>query len=171
MLLYLSKKVISYIKCYNIYHNLNQLYFPTFSSQSQNCFAVFPTFCIAASQITKCEPLRRYATFKLRKFQSLFYKIHTKNFWKKLPLALDCKQGKYSLLLYNIHIFSILGVHFPVHFLCYFKKLQVLVVKKFWNYFSSIVLVFVWAQKACPRFLKSYFKFEILFFFSFLTSF
>ena len=106
MLLYLSKKVISYIKCYNIYHNLNQLYFPTFSSQSQNCFAVFPTFCIAASQITKCEPLRRYATFKLRKFQSLFYKIHTKNFCKKLPLALDCKQGKYSLLLYNIHIFQ-----------------------------------------------------------------
>ena len=47
--------------------------------------------------------LRYYDTFKLRKFESLFYKIHI--FSRKL-----CRQTKYSLWKYNIHIFSILGV-------------------------------------------------------------
>ena len=39
--------------------------------------------------------LRYYATFKVRKFESLFYKINT--FLQKLPLALDYRQSKCSL--------------------------------------------------------------------------
>ena len=38
--------------------------------------------------------LRYYATFKVRKFEWLFYKIIY--VCKKLPLALDCGQSKYS---------------------------------------------------------------------------
>ena len=38
--------------------------------------------------------LRYYATFKVKKIQLLFYKINT--CLQKLPLALDCKQSKYS---------------------------------------------------------------------------
>ena len=38
--------------------------------------------------------LRYYATFKVKKFEWLFYKTNT--FAKKLPLALDCGQSKYS---------------------------------------------------------------------------
>ena len=40
--------------------------------------------------------LRYYATFKVRKFESLFYKINT-FLQKKLQLGLDCKEMKYSL--------------------------------------------------------------------------
>ena len=56
------------------------------------------------------ESLKDYATFKRRKSES-FYKINT--CWQKkdkqtkdLPLVLDCWQRKYSLRLYNIHIFQ-----------------------------------------------------------------
>ena len=38
--------------------------------------------------------------------------------------------SKYYLQIYNIYIFSILGVAFAISFLCYFQKLQLLVVKK-----------------------------------------
>ena len=81
--------------------------------------------------------------------------------------------GRANILLwiYNIHIFSILGVAFALPFLCYFQKLQLLVVKKKWNNFCCITLVFVQAQKLCLRFLKSYLKLEILIFLSFVVSF
>ena len=59
---------------------------------------------------------------------------------------------------------------FAVPFLCYFQKLQLLVVKKFWTNFCCIVLLYLWAQKVCLRFLKSYFKLEILIFLSFVVS-
>ena len=42
--------------------------------------------------------------------------------------------------------------------------------KKTWNNFCTIVLLFVRAQKKCLRFLKSYFKLEILIFLSFVIS-
>ena len=38
------------------------------------------------------------------------------HFCKKLPFALVCRHSKYSLQIYNIHIFSILGVAFAVPF-------------------------------------------------------
>ena len=58
--------------------------------------------------------LRYYTTFKVRTFASLFYKINA-FLQKNLPLVLDCRQSRYSLKIYNIHIFfSILGVVFAV---------------------------------------------------------
>ena len=58
--------------------------------------------------------LRYYTTFKVRTFASLFYKISA-FLQKNLPLVLDCRQSRYSLKIYNIHIFfSILGVVFAV---------------------------------------------------------
>ena len=93
------------------------------------------------------------------------------HFCKKLQLALDCRQSKYSFQIYNI-FFSILGVVFGVPLLCYFQKLQFLAVKKFWNKFCNILQLFVWAQKvACLIFLKAYFKLNRLIFLSFLVSF
>ena len=93
------------------------------------------------------------------------------HFCKKLPLiALDT--GRNNIFCkYNIHIFSNLDVAFAVPFLCYLQKLQLLVIKTIWNNFCCIVLLFVWAQKVCLRFLKSYFKLEILIFLSFAVSF
>ena len=113
--------------------------------------------------------LRYYATFKVTKFEPLFYKINTclqKNY------HLHWIAGRATLLCqYLIYIFSILGVAFSVLSLCYFQKLQLFVVKKFWNSFCCIVLLFVWAQKECLRFLQSYLKLEPLIFLSFLVSF
>ena len=89
--------------------------------------------------------LRYYATFKVTKFEPLFYKINTclqKNY------HLHWIAGRATLLCqYLIYIFSILGVGFSALSLCYFQKLQLFVVKKFWNSFCCIVLLFVWAQK------------------------
>ena len=49
-------------------------------------------------------------------------------------------------------------------FFCFFflQKFQLLVIKEFWNNFYYIVLVFVWPQRVCLGFLKSYFKLEII---------
>ena len=113
--------------------------------------------------------LRYYVTLKVRKCESLFYKLI--HFCKKLPLALDCKQSKYSQQTYNMHIFLILDVAFAVLFLFYFQKLKFLVVKKFWTNFCCFVLLYLWAQKVCFRFLKPYFKLEVLIFLSFTVSF
>ena len=60
---------------------------------------------------------------------------------------------------------------FKVPFLCYFQKLQLLVVKKFWTNFCFIVLLYLWAQEVCLRFLRSNFKLEILMFLFFVVSF
>ena len=105
--------------------------------------------------------LRYYASFKVRKFESLFYKI--KIFLPK-NYHLHWIAGKaYILYKYIMHIFfSILGVAFAVPFLCHFQKLQLLVVKKFLNKICYIVLLFVWAQKICLRILKSYLKLAML---------
>ena len=72
--------------------------------------------------------------------------------------------SKYIIYIYiYIYIYiSILGVAFAVRFLYYFQKLQLLVVYNFWTNFCCIVLLYHWAQKLCLRFLKSYFKLEIL---------
>ena len=43
--------------------------------------------------ITTEQLLKYYATFKMRKFESLFYKINT---CLHNTLAMDCRQSKYS---------------------------------------------------------------------------
>ena len=115
--------------------------------------------------------LRYYATFKVRKCESLFYQINT-FLPKNLPLAkiYRLQTEQYSLKICNIHIFSILSLTFAVPFLCYFQKFHLLLVKKFWNKFCCIVFLFLWAPKLCLRCLKSYFKLEILIFLYFMGS-
>ena len=67
--------------------------------------------------------LRHYATFKVRKFESLFYKINT--FLQKTTSYFGLRVEKiFSVNTYTY--FSILGVPFTDPCLCYFKKLQVL---------------------------------------------
>ena len=69
--------------------------------------------------------LRYYATFKVRKFESLFDKINTslhKATWLRTEQI-------FSVNIYSY--FSILDGAFTVPFLRYFQKLQLLVVKKF----------------------------------------
>ena len=58
-------------------------------------------FSIMSSCLGKVNvlPLRYYPTFKVRKFESLFYKLIY--LCKKLPLALDSKQSKYFLYLFQ----------------------------------------------------------------------
>ena len=72
---------------------------------------------------------------------------------------------------YIMYIFFNFGRAFCGLFVSYFQKLQLLVVKKFWTKFCCIVLLYLWAQKECLRFLKSYFKLEVLIFLSFVVSF
>ena len=113
--------------------------------------------------------LKYYATFKVRKFDSLLYKINT--FLQKTTTCTRLRTEQiFSVNIWYTY-FSILGVAFTVSFLCYFQKLQLLVVKKFWtNICCCIVLLYLWAQKVCLKFLKSYFKLEILIFLSFVMS-
>ena len=98
--------------------------------------------------------LRYYATFKVRKWV-VFYKSNT-----CLQKATTC------IGLQAEQIFSI-----KKGFLCYFQKLQLHVVEKFWTNFCCIVVLHLWAQKKCLRLIKSYFKLEILIFLSFVVSF
>ena len=119
-----------------------------------------------SSLISSLTSLKYYATFKVKKFESFFYNINTCLHNYQHWIA-----GRTNILSKDIlYIFSILGVAFTIPFLCYFRKLQLLVVKKFWTNFCCILLLYLWAQKVCLRFLKSYFKVEILFL-SFVVSF
>ena len=113
--------------------------------------------------------LRFYITFKVRKFESLFYKINT--CLQKATTCIGLRAEQIFSFNISYTYFSILGVTFTVPFLCYFQKLQLLVGKKFWTNFCCIVLLYLWTQKACLRFLKSYFRLEILIFLSFVVSF
>ena len=65
--------------------------------------------------------LRYYATFKVKKFESLFYKINTCLQKATTCIGLQAEQI-FSVNIYYTY-FSILGVTFTVPFLCYFQKL------------------------------------------------
>ena len=83
-------------------------------------------------------------------------------------------QGEQIFSVNILTYFSILGVALyviAVLFLCYFQKLQLLVAQKIWTDFCCIVLLYLWTQKVCLRFSKSYFKLEKLIFLSFAVSF
>ena len=66
------------------------------------------------------------ATFKVRKFESLFYKINTCLQKTTTCIGLQAEQI-FSVNRYAY--FSILDLAFAVPFLCYFLKLQLLVEK------------------------------------------
>ena len=97
--------------------------------------------------------LRYYATFIVRKFEWLFYKVNT--FLQKTTTCIGLQAEQ--IFSVNIsYIFSILGVAFVVPFPCYFQKLQLFVVKKFWSDFCWIVFPFVWSQKMSQIFKISF---------------
>ena len=104
-------------------------------------------------------------TFKVRKFDSLFYKLNACLQRTTTCIGLQAEQ------IFSIYMFLVLGVAFAALFLCYFQKLQLFVIQKFWNNFCCIVLLFASTQKVCFRFLRSYFKLKILITLSFVVSF
>ena len=116
-------------------------------------------------------PLKYSATFRVRKFESLFHEIN--RCLQKTTTYIGLLAEQNILCKYLIHIFFQFWawLFLAVPFLCYFQKLQLLLIKKFWKIFCCTFLLFVWAQKACLRFLKSYFRLEILIFLSFEVSF
>ena len=101
----------------------------------------------------------------MRKFESLFSKIYT--FLRKTNTCTGLQAE--TIFSWYIYIFSIVGVASAVIFL-FFEKLQLLVIKC-WNNFYCIVLLFIWAQKACLRSLNFHFKLDILIFLFFVVSF
>ena len=101
-------------------------------------------------------------TFKVVKYHSLFCKINT-----CLQKTIACislrKDTQYSLigtLIFSANINISLGVAFAVLFLCHFQKLQLLVIKRFEFFF--FFFLYCTSTFTCLRFLKSYFKLEIL---------
>ena len=108
--------------------------------------------------------LRYYATFKVRKSESLFYKINT--FLQKITTCTG-PQGEQIL---SVNVWYAYFFNLGRIFLCYFQNLLLFVIKKFWTNFCCIVLLSLWATKMCPRFLKSYFRLKIFIFLSFVVS-
>ena len=79
----------------------------------------------------------------MRKFESLFYKIHVCLQKTTTCIGLQAEQ-KFSVNIY----FSILGVTFAVPFLCYFQKLQLF----------AALYYYIYELKKCLRFLKTLFQ-------------
>ena len=112
--------------------------------------------------------LKYYATFKVRKSGSLFYKINT--CLQKTTTCIITSRAN-ILSKYIIYIFFNFARGFYGSFPMLFPKAPAYCCTKFWTNFCCIVLLYLWAQKSCLRFLISYFKLEILIFLSFVVSF
>ena len=109
--------------------------------------------------------VRYYATFKVRKLESLFYKI-SRFLKKKLPLALGIADRANIICKYTIYIFFQFWAWLLQFLFCVISKTSSFFwLKKKLNNFCCIALLVGWAQKEYLRFLKSYFKLEILIFF------
>ena len=102
------------------------------------------SYCWSLNVSKKHKRSRYYATFKVRKYESLFYKINT--CLQKTTTCIGLRtEHIFSVNIYYTY-FSIFGVAFTVPFLCYFQKLQPLVVKKFWTNSCCFVVLHLWAQ-------------------------
>ena len=114
------------------------------------------------------QKIRYFVTFKVRKFE-WFYKVNA--FLQKTTTCM----GLQAEQIFSVHIwytcFLNFGRGFCTPFPMLFRKAPASSGKKFWNNFCCIVLLFVWSQKVCLRFLKSFFKLEILIFLPFVVSF
>ena len=94
-------------------------------------------------------------TSKLRKFEPFFYKINT-----YLQKATTCI-GLQAEEIFSVNIkynFSILGVIFAVLFLCYFPKLQLLVIKKIEIKFTALLFYLCLISKKVPQIFKILFQ-------------
>ena len=120
-----------------------------------SCFLIFQKFDAI---------LRYYAAFKLKKCESLFYKIDT-FLQKNYHLHWIASRANF-LSKYMIYIFFNFGRNFCSFFSFVISKSSSLfVVKNIWINFCYSVLLYLWAKKGCIRFLKACFKLEILIFF------
>ena len=104
----------------------------------------------------------------MRKFELLLYKINT--FLQKTTSWIGLQAEQISPVNIWYAYFFNFECGFRGFFSMLFPKAPASCGKKNWNNFCCIVLLFVWAQKVCLRFLKSCFKLEILFLF-FMASF
>ena len=130
----------------------------------------------------KLLPLRYYAALKVRKFESLFYKIDT------------CLQKTTTCIgLQAEHIFSVnVSYMYFVNFGEWLLRFLFYVISRTWSflwlkhfeinfaalhfyfYYSIVLLssiISVWSQKLCLRFLKSSFRLEMWIFLFFAGSF
>ena len=108
------------------------------------------------------------AAFKVRKLESLFYSINT--YLQKTTTCIGL-QAEHIFSKNTQYAYFFDFGHGFCRFLSMFQKLHLLVVKRIGTNFYCIVLLFVWAQEVCLRFLKSHFKLEMLIFLSFMLSF
>ena len=113
--------------------------------------------------------LKVLCTFKVKKFELFFYKINA--CLQKTMFCVGLRVEQIFSVSIQYTYLSNLEVTLAVPFLCYFQKFQLLAVKEIWPCFCSIVLLYLWAQKMCLKFLKSYLRLEILMFLSFAVSF
>ena len=98
--------------------------------------------------------LRYHATFKVRKFELLFYKINT--CLQKTTTCIRLRAGQiFSVNIQNIY-FSILDVAFAVPFLCYFQKFQ-FVVRNFELIFAALYF-YVYELKSVSQIFKILFQ-------------
>ena len=113
-----------------------------------------PTIKVLELGFSKCflmkAWLRYYATFKVRKFGSFFYKIKT--CLQKPTTCIGLQADKALSVNIQDTYFSILGVAFAVSFLCYFQKLQLIVVKKL-SIFIALYFIFM-SSKSVPQIFK-----------------
>ena len=94
--------------------------------------------------------------FKVRKFESLFYKINT--CLQKTTTGIGLQAEKIFLVNIQYTYFSILGVAFMVPFLCYFQKLQLLVVKKILLIFAAVYTSIIMSSKSVSQIFKILFQ-------------
>ena len=88
---------------------------------------------------------------------------------KKLPLALDCRQSKYSESI--IYIFFNFGHGFCSSFPVLLPKAPASSCKKKFELVFAALYCYIYELNKCLRFLKPHFKLEILIFLSFVVSF
>ena len=113
--------------------------------------------------------LRYYATFKVRKFESLFYKINI--FLPNITTSTGLHTEQILSINIYTHIFSMLGVVLRFLFL-WFLKAPAFCGKKILKFLLHCTSIcFAWTQKTCLRSFKSYFKPVDVIFLSFVVSF
>ena len=110
--------------------------------------------------------LRYHATFKVRvavlQNQYMFainYNLH----WIVGRVNIISKYIRYIFLNFGRGFYGFFSMLFP--------KAPASWCKKFWTKFCCIVHLYLWAQKMCLRFWKSYFKLKILISLSLVVSF
>ena len=119
-----------------------------------------------SNQTKKFGQLRYYATFNVRKFESLLYKINTSLQKTTTCIGLWAEQ----MFSVNIYIFFNFGRGLDGSFPMLFPKAPVSWCKKIWTNFCCIVLLYL-NSKNVSQIFKILFQTGILIFLPFVVSF